>query len=317
MKQRNKFISALAAGLFLTVGAAPSTSMAQSGGEATIFAFHASPDAPGVDIFVGDTEIAGNLDYGNITSGIRVAPGSYNLDFFAAEAGTTRPNSSPVASQSTPSLQSGESYLLVAGGLLSPGSGERGFTLIPLEEGFTEDSTNRLRFVHAAPDVPAVNLGIVEGDQVSEVATNLTFSNSTPATGVQTTQSPAVVTVAPTSDPSNYLRQFTINLQQGGDSTIFAILSGVLEPDGNQKTLAMHLINPVTEGEWNVSLKGAEAPDIPGQTTTEDTTPPPQDDTVADDTDELAATGTDTAVALSIAFVLSLGALLVVKRKSA
>jgi LPXTG-motif cell wall-anchored protein len=153
---------------------------------------------------------------------------------------------------------------------------------------------------------------------VSEIATNVTFGNSTPATGIQTDQTPAVITVAPTADPNNYLRQFTINLQQGGDSNIFGILTGVLDSDGNQEAISMYLVNPISDSDWNVSAKGAEAPDIPGQSSnTDDTTPPPQDDTVADDTEELAATGTDTAVALTIAFVLSLGALMVVRRKSA
>lgn len=306
MKRNIKLLmGAVASSAFLFFGANTVSVSAQNSNEASVFALHASPDTPAVDIFIGSTEVASNLEYGDISSAISVPAGSYDLDFFAAQAGATRPTASPIYSGSTPSLQPGSSYLAIAGGLSSPSSRKQSFRLIPLEEDFTQNDGNRFRFIHASPDAPALNIGIVGEGTVNEVATNVTFGSATPAAGIKTNQAPAVVTIAPTSSPDNYLKQFTVNLQQGGSSTIFGVIAGKLNASANEKSLAMHLVNPVSPTQWNVSLKGAESPDIPGQSTPQNQQDTPQD-TTAEQADGLATTGTDFLVALGLSFVLAL-----------
>ncbi|NTX55931.1 DUF4397 domain-containing protein [Myxococcus sp. CA039A] len=135
-----------------------------------VYALHASPDAPAVDLFLGNTELVNNLAFGQLSASLQVPPGSYTLDFFAAVHGGTRPAGAPVASRTTPALVAGESYLTVASGFLSQDLADptgAPFELLAFSEGFTADASNvRLRLVHASPDAPMVDVSPLEGGLV-------------------------------------------------------------------------------------------------------------------------------------------------------
>ncbi len=125
-----------------------------------VYALHASPDAPMVDIFAGSARLYSGISFGELSSGLRVPPGAYTLDVFPAQMGP-RPMAAPVFSYATPALGAGERYLAVARGFLAPGAGtsEAGFGITALAVTragtLNDDGTT---FLHAVPDAPPVTI---------------------------------------------------------------------------------------------------------------------------------------------------------------
>jgi hypothetical protein len=155
-----------------------------------VFALHGSPDAPAVDIFVGTTELVDNLSFGELSSSIQVQPGAYDLDFRVHDNG-------PVAATvTTPSLVAGERYLAVATGFV----GENEFTVLPLGDAFALGSTNPLlRVVHASPDAPAVDVGVVNGGFTAVPGlTNLAYTQASAGPGVNVPAASLTLGLAPT-----------------------------------------------------------------------------------------------------------------------
>lgn len=151
-----------------------------------VYALHAGPDAPSVDIFAGGSELVDDLAFGDISQPLQVPPGSYALDFFGHAVGDTRPGDSPAASATTPPLEAGQQYLAIAAGFLDDSNGE-GVGLIPLAEGFSLGSADGLlRVVHASGDAPAVDIGPVAGGIVTPLAplTGVPFGVDSGADGI-------------------------------------------------------------------------------------------------------------------------------------
>ena len=146
-----------------------------------VYALHASPDAPAVDIFAGAAELADDLRPGALSGAIQVPPGTYTLDLFAHAAGATRPAGGPAASATTPALTAGNRYLAIATGFLG---GQPGFELLALvDELESAGEGARLRVVHASPDTPAVDVGTMSGQVLIPVWSALAFRDATDAAG--------------------------------------------------------------------------------------------------------------------------------------
>ena len=155
-----------------------------------VFALHGSPDAPAVDIFAGAAELADNLSFGDLSAPIQVSPGAYDLDFRVHDNG-------PVAATvTTPSLAAGERYLAVATGFV----GENEFTVLPLGDRFALGSTNPfVRVVHASPDAPAVDVGVVNGGFTAIPGlTNLAYTQASAEPGVNVPAASLTLGLAPT-----------------------------------------------------------------------------------------------------------------------
>lgn len=146
-----------------------------------VFALHASPDAPSVDIYAGSDVLAADLGFGELSEAIQVPPSTtgYTLDFTGAGSATI------VTSMPTGALEAGERYLAVATGFLS--SGQPDFRLNRYTDGFMPDATDPyVRVIHTSPDAPRVDVGTESAGTVTAVGdfTNLAFEEaSDPATG--------------------------------------------------------------------------------------------------------------------------------------
>lgn len=128
-----------------------------------VYALHAGPDAPEVDICAADTVLASHIGFGGLARA-QVPPGAYDLDFYAAPsncAGTA------AASDSTPMLEAGEQYLAIATGELSPSADEPPLQIIAFRDEFPLDDPQDAVFsvVHAA-SAPMVDVGLVTGSQI-------------------------------------------------------------------------------------------------------------------------------------------------------
>jgi len=199
-----------------------------------VFALHASPDAPPVDIYAGGAPIITNLAFGDVSGAVQVPPGSYTLSFHAAGSGTA------AASAATPVLEVGQRYLAVASGFLG-GSGGQAFTLLPFADLFSlATSGPQVRVIHASPDAPAVDVGPVSGGTVMPVAdyTNIPFKGASKPAGTVLPSGTLTIGIAATGD-TNPVASFTIGTSSG--LRAFAVAAGSLT--GNGEAFRLVVVN--------------------------------------------------------------------------
>lgn len=198
----------------------------------TVYALHACADAPAVDIFAGPAELADNLAFGGISKPIQVPPGSYTLDIFAHAAGSARPAGDPVSAQPTGALAAGERYLAVAKGLLA---GNPAFGLAAFADEFdTKDAARgRLRVVHASPDAPAVDIGVVNGQAISPVLIpGLVPDAATGGAGLGVDPSTYTLGVTPMGQNNTIVNSFTVPVAAG--HRVFVVAAGALDTNKGQ-----------------------------------------------------------------------------------
>ncbi len=220
-----------------------------------VYALHASPDTPGVDIFAANSELADNLIFGNLTARIQVPPGVYSLDFFAHQPGNARPMGPPAATRETPMLMAGERYLVVASGFLGASDSVPGFTLLAYSEGFVEAQDGvRLRVVHASPDAPPVDVGPLTGGlmPMDPPFQDLAFSQASPAEGLQLEPIAITAGVSPADDAVREpVASFALDLGAFAGQELFGVAAGALAPRQGQEGFRLLVVN-TSARPWSV-----------------------------------------------------------------
>ncbi|WP_066503112.1 DUF4397 domain-containing protein [Abyssisolibacter fermentans] len=119
---------------------------------------HASPDAPGVDIYLNNSLVASNLRYQGFTPYMPLLPGSYNVKVYAAGMQTD-----PVINTTIDVLQDADYTVAVAGTLnnLKPVIISDTAMAMPGNEA-------QIKFVHLSPDAPAVDVTLPNGVELFE-----------------------------------------------------------------------------------------------------------------------------------------------------
>lgn len=228
----------------------------------TLYVLNASPDAPPLDLFASDHPFFRDLASGALSSPLQVAPGTYVLDLFAATPGEARPATPPVASFTTPTLVPGERYLLVAAGYLAPpGPSAHPFTLLSLTERFVDDAANlRLRWVHAASDTPAMDVGpLGSGRRVLPDAPflNVPFAAATAPDGLPLPSGGAITMgVVPTNE-ANRAPRTTFSLTPVADTRIFAVATDAPRAEPGSWDLQLLLVD-TSRTPWTVSAQAHE-----------------------------------------------------------
>lgn len=202
---------------------------------ATVYALHASPDAPPVDIDADGIEVVTSLGFGDLSGELSVWPGAYDLAFRAAGTPTV------AASATTPYLEPGGSYLAIATGYL--GGEAPGFQLVPVAEGFSAGSALALaRVVHASPDAPAVDVGPLVDGQVAVLPSfaNLAFGAASDASGEPLPVGEVTVGVAATGtvDPVA-----SFDLVTSAGLRAFAVAAGSLAGPGESFRLVLVIVD--------------------------------------------------------------------------
>lgn len=157
---------ALVSSILLLVLATAGTAMAQSS-TARVRVVHASPDAPAVDVWVNDAVAFSNIPFKKITSYAELAAGSYNVK--VVPTGQTE----PVVIEADLDLEAGTDYTVAAVGQLA--------TIEPIV--LVDDNTTpasgmaHVRFVHASPDAPNVDIKVKDGPVLFE---NVPFKQAFP-----------------------------------------------------------------------------------------------------------------------------------------
>jgi hypothetical protein len=145
----------------LLLAAVPGVAGAQSG-EAMVRVAHFSPDAPNVDVYVGGAKALSDVPYKTVSDYLPLPAGKAELAVRPAGAAA---GSKPVIS-ATPTLEGGQAYTVAAVGKVDDIKGEI----------FTDDLSAppsgqaKVRAIHAAPDVPAVDVAVKGGPTLFEGA---------------------------------------------------------------------------------------------------------------------------------------------------
>jgi hypothetical protein len=112
---------------------------------------HLSPDAPAVDVYVNGSRAVNGAAFKDVTGYLPVPAGSVNIR--VTPAGAT----SPAVIDATVSLNAGGNYTVAATGLLAA------IQPLVLEDDRGTTSQAKVRFVHASPDAPAVDIAVTGG----------------------------------------------------------------------------------------------------------------------------------------------------------
>lgn len=195
-----------------------------------VYALHASPDAPEVDLCAGDVALASHLEFGGLAR-TQVPPGSYDIDFFAAPSNCA---GTPVTSDVTGELEAGERYLAIATGELQPEAGEPPLQLVAFREGFELDDSDAAIFsvVHAA-SAPSVDVGLVTGTTIEGgnlLEAGLKWPQSSEAFAVQpfTYQ----IGLAASGSPMPLTPVVSYHVDAYAGLRAFMVAAGDLAPDG-------------------------------------------------------------------------------------
>lgn len=202
-----------------------------------VYALHASPDAPAVDVFAGNAQLVDNLNFGELSAPIQVPPGTYTLDFFGHTNGTTRPSGNPAASDGTPELVAGERYLAVAAGFLQPADNDppgSTFELLAFADGFATDTDSlRLRAVHASPDAPTVDVSPLDNGLVPAAAAynDVPYKAASAPEGLELGSATLTIGVAAAEGADRTpAARFELNTAPFIGKGVFAVAAGALSP---------------------------------------------------------------------------------------
>jgi hypothetical protein len=233
---------------FTLIAVGPSGTIAVLKQNPRIYAFHAGPDAPEVDVFVGPREVIPGFSYGELVGPLQVPPTMLPLDLFPAAAGSTRPSGMPAATLTTPMLAPGEIYLAVANGFLMPGDGEAPFQLLAFADGFAlDDGENvRVRAIHGSPSAPAVTVGAVSGDPpaiTTTLASDVSFPSATAAEGASLAPADYTVGFAAGATTSPVLASFRAPLSGAAGKRFFVMAHGDFAGVGERRPFGVVAID--------------------------------------------------------------------------
>ncbi len=213
-----------------------------------VYPLHASPNAPPVELYAGEALIA-SLAFGELGSPIQVPPGDYAIDF---RAKGSPPGSAPAATAMTGAVEAGGRYLTIATGLLG-GSGDSAFRLASYAERFdrSQSAAALLRAVHASPDAPAVDLGILNVEQVVNpvLVGDIAFGEASDAAGLNAGTGTLPLGVTPAGANSQVVASFHVTTEAG--IRAFGIAAGALSPQNGESFRL--LVVDTSKAPWTVA----------------------------------------------------------------
>lgn len=185
--------------------------------KANVRVIHSSVDAPAVDVWVDGSVAITALNYRETSGYVQLDAGQHNVKVTPTGAST------PVVIDATVTLEANKDYSVVALGKLA------NITALITEDNRTPNSSKaKVRFLHASPDAPAVDIKIGSGTGPAVFA-NRAFNTITQYIEVDAGSYSFVVTAA--NDTSEVAVFNPIDLANGMVYTVVA--TGTLDPSDN------------------------------------------------------------------------------------
>ncbi len=213
-----------------STNASTSTGMAGMG---QVRVAHLSPGTPDVDFCVipnggapigpvlkgaGDTD---GLAYSEVTDYVDLPEGTYDVRIVAPNAANCDEALAGLPDVTGVAVADGGVYTAAATGvLIDPGANDADFAVELYEDDLTSNAAKvRVRFIHASPDTPNVDVGVGAGKMFTPVWTNVAFPN------VGLVGGEAYVEIDP---PMNA----TLSARATGTTADALVLNGVTLPGG-------------------------------------------------------------------------------------
>ena len=219
-------------------------------GDARIRVVHASPDAPAVDVYVNGKAAFTGATFFGATDYAMLAPASYKIDVFAASANG---QGTPAISVPSLALESGKDYTAVAYGLLN---GTPKITVLPFADDNSAPAAGKakVRFIHASPDVPAVDIAVTGGPVLfTNIASGKAGNYISVDAGTYNLEA------RPTGTTTAALKVPGVTVEAGKVYTVYAV--GLLNGSGAQALAAK-----VTVDSTSSSVPGMPATGMGSQT---------------------------------------------------
>jgi hypothetical protein len=188
--------------------------------------FHASPDAPPVDVYANDKLVAKNISYRTFTQYLKVISGNYNVTIFP-----TGRKDNPVITSSI-YITPGSIFTLIAGDRLA----NIKLFAVPETVRAIPPGNTMVRFGHLSPGTPNVDITLSDGEKLFK---DVSFSQITNYISVR----PGTYTfnLVPAGSTKSVLYVPNIQLKANRFYTIYAIglavgsppLQVVIPLDGN------------------------------------------------------------------------------------
>jgi hypothetical protein len=132
------------------------------GSAAMVRVAHFSPDAPAVDVYVNDDKVLSGVEYKTVSKYLELPTGSYDLAVRPAGAAAS---SDPVI-EATADVEAGNAYTVAAVGALADIQGQ----IFGDDLSAPASGKAKVRVIHAAPEVPAVDVAVEDGPTLFEGA---------------------------------------------------------------------------------------------------------------------------------------------------
>ncbi|QLG28012.1 DUF4397 domain-containing protein [Halorarum halophilum] len=206
--------------------AVSNTAAQEEQGDATVRIVHASPDAPAVDVYVDDEQIASGVEFGTVTDYMSVSQGMHNVTVTAAG------DSEDVLFESQVDVDASGTYTVAASGEVSEDA-ETSFEPVVFTDDASQpaDDEAAVRLAHLSPDAPAVDVTVEEtGDVLFD---NVTFRNATEYQTVPAGDYTLEVRAATESNDGDVVATFDVSPEGGTAYTAFAV--GYLDAEDDEE----------------------------------------------------------------------------------
>ncbi|WP_129600810.1 DUF4397 domain-containing protein [Anaerophilus nitritogenes] len=172
--------------------------------------FHASPDAPGVDVYANGALIAKNLKYKEFTNYLSIIPGRYTILVF------------PTGKKDTPVINTvidvmpNQNYTIAATGTLR----DLQPLVIPDTASPMLPGKTQIKFVHLSPNAPKVDLTLGDGTilfrnvDFRDITNNLSISPGNHTLQLRLAGTNKIVLTAPNQNlrPNRYYTVYAVGL---------------------------------------------------------------------------------------------------------
>lgn len=131
--------------------------IASADDHAMVRIIHASPDAPAVDVYVNDEAVVEGAEFKAATDYMNLPAGTHKVEIYAA--GTMGEADPVIATDLT--VEAGMSYTVAAINKV-----ENLELSVTQDDNAVAEGQAKVRVGHFSPDAPAVNVGLIDGDDV-------------------------------------------------------------------------------------------------------------------------------------------------------
>ncbi len=217
-----------------------------------MYLLNGSADAPALDIYMGSTPVASNLVFGGLVGSIQVPGGVQALDLFVHTEGGGRPGATPLATLRTTDLVSGQQYLAVIAGNLTPRVAQPPLQLVVYASAFSTSRTPVLRLVNALVGAPPLQTGVVQNGSFLTPGSigPVAFAGASQAAGSAFPVGPVQVGFAPVGAVSP-VATFVVNADPGMQA--FLVPIGAMSPASGERPLRLAVVS-VTSSPWTVAV---------------------------------------------------------------